>query len=270
VDGVRQSAVIIGAGRMAQFHEGAYIDCGVEVLHHADRTNWRNLIETYRPTYVSVTSWDDAHFEQTMYALGRGCKVLVEKPLCLHEDDLWALSETTGLFHCNLPLSKLKLQPHGYHYEADYLWGRASQLSGWRRECPDYSFVHGAGIHVVDTVLRNTAGRRIVEVAAFGDKTHGFPNYTMVTAIGRLENFGTVRFDINAAYDGDHHHRFVSWTGDGKQEILNTASDKTRVLKDLLEGGESNRNEAIAASAVCFAIERSLARGGTPEKVNYP
>lgn len=267
---MRKSAVIIGSGKMAKFHTAAYIDSGIDVLAYASRETWRTLIEGLDPDYVSVCSYDDAHFEQTMFALARGCVALVEKPLCLHEEDLWALAEEKGVFHCNLPLARLRLQPHGYHYEADYLWGRASQLTGWRRECPDYSFVHGAGIHIVDTVLRNTAGRRISEVAAFGDKTHGFPNNTMISAIGRLENFGTVRFDINAAYDGEHSHRFVSWTGDGKQEFINTTSDKTWSLKAFLADGSSNQSETIDASAVCFAIERSLARGGAPEKVNYP
>lgn len=253
---------------MGQLHHSAYVDCGVEVIGgHKGHVFYKELVDM-NPDYVSVCSYDDAHFEQTMYALERGCKVIVEKPLCLHWEDLCALSEAEGEVCCNLPLSTIKLPEHGYHYEADYLWGRVNQLLGWRSKCPEYSFVHGAGVHVVDAVLRNSGGRRITEVCAYGDKTHGFPRETMITVIGKLENFGTVRFNINCAFDGEHQHRFVSWCGDGKREIINTNSDKTRVPKDFIEGRGSNLKEAIAASCVCFAIEASLQIGENVE-VSY-
>lgn len=266
-----ESALIIGYGRMGHAHAEAYDECGVDVVATADADTWRGKLELMEPDWVSVCSYDDAHFVQTMAALKTGAAVICEKPLCLDESQLRTLASVTGQLCCNLPLSSISLPPDGYFYEMQYAWGRAAQLGGWRKTCPGYSFVHGAGIHMIHALIRNTGGRRVESVTAYGHTTHGFAAPTLISASLRLDDGCLASLSINAAYDGAHQHSFTVWTKRGQVHHTGWGSDKKAIPREFIKsnGFGGNMREACDATAICFAIERAMASGRS-EEVNYP
>lgn len=283
------SAVIIGCGRMGREHAEAYKEMGVPVVWTCDLdifkatdlltapstytagTEWRKAIDKNPDAYISVCTWDDAHAEQIICALERGHTVIAEKPLCLTYEDLERIAAIkTGRLVCNLPLrhqvSPAVTKP--YHIEADYLWGRADKLDGWRKDCPGYSFVLGGGIHVADAAMR-IMGQRATFVHAVAQHAADFPAPTMISAHGSFEDGKTFRIDINCAYTANHEYRICQWGAHGKTETHGWASNKRRSIQDAITYPNRAGNAGIGAHALCFAIERSLINKRV-EQVIYP
>jgi predicted dehydrogenase len=135
---------------------------------------------------VSIASYDDAHHHQVTLALAAGKHVFVEKPICLHPNELAEIRKALDR-HPHLRLSSnliLRRSPRfsqlrerirsgqlgsPYYCEADYNYGRVSKIvDGWRGAAPFYSVVHGGGIHLID-LLMWLLGERPVTVSAFGN-----------------------------------------------------------------------------------------------------
>lgn len=137
---------------------------------------------------VSIASYDDAHFEQTLAALGAGKHLFVEKPLCRSMGELKAIQAAWqaggGSLHLasNLLLRRapayrwlkqaIETGALGeiYAFDGDYLYGRIEKItSGWRKEVENYSVILGGGVHLVDLMLWLTR-QKPVSVTTVGNR----------------------------------------------------------------------------------------------------
>lgn len=135
---------------------------------------------------LSIASYDDAHFEQVVAALGAGKHVFVEKPLCRSLEELrtikdaWSRSADRHL-SVNLVLRGAPLYQwlsaairtgelgEIFAIDGDYLYGRVEKITqGWRKDVVDYSVMQGGGVHLVDLMLSLT-GQRPFSVTATGN-----------------------------------------------------------------------------------------------------
>jgi predicted dehydrogenase len=268
-----KTAVIIGMGRMGREHERAYRECGVEVVARSTKDTWRGDVDSLHPDYVSVCSYDDAHADQICFALERWCKVIAEKPLCLAEDDLRRIYKlaTPENLYCNLPLLEKDWPAcaDAEHIQAHYYWGRVAQLPGWRGNVRGYSFVLGAGVHMISLAMQ-LKGRAIGSVFAQGEWTSKeIDCATMIDVDGTFVGGGTMRSIIECATPGQHAHDIHFSRPDGLSfDVRNLKTDKTAGIKRFIEGKYDRFHNSFAAHSVCFAIERAL-KSGKRETVEY-
>jgi predicted dehydrogenase len=204
LDGSRAESVSaeLGAGGVADTFEQVLADPSVEA--------------------VSIASFDQAHFEQALAALGAGKHVFVEKPLCRTIGELRTIKDAWAarpglVLASNLVLRaaplyrwlRLERERSGlgrvYAFDGDYLYGRLSKITeGWRKDVPDYSVMLGGGVHLVDLMLWIT-GERPARVFAAGNRiategtAFGFRDFVSATfefpsgLVGRITaNFGSV------------------------------------------------------------------------------
>ncbi len=176
---------------------------------------------------VTLASYDDAHYGQTVAALGAGKHVFVEKPLCRSFDELQhvktAWEQSGRHLGANLVLRGAPLYQwlrdaiaagdlgEIYAVDGDYLYGRLHKITdGWRTDVPDYSVMQGGGVHLVDLMLWLTRQRPASVTAA------GSGIATRSTAF-RYHDFqaATYRFDsgligrITANFGAVHPHQHV-------------------------------------------------------------
>ncbi len=177
---------------------------------------------------VSIASFDDVHFEQTIRALENGKHVFVEKPLCLHRDQACRIREaltrkkgprlssnlnlrTTPLFVWLRKAIQAGEFGQLYSMEGDYLWGRIQKLTeGWRGKMDFYSVIHGAAVHMIDLVgwLR---GAWPIEVAGYGNRIctsgSGFAFNDFSTLLLKFEDGLIAKITANAGCVHPHFHR---------------------------------------------------------------
>jgi predicted dehydrogenase len=185
---------------------------------------------------VSVASYDDAHYSQSMAALANGKHVFVEKPLCLHDDEFeaidLALEQRPELrLSSNFVLRRapqfmeLRARVRSgalgrlYFIAGDYNYGRVHKITdGWRGALPFYSVTHGGAIHLVDLMLWLSGGR-IVDVVAVGNQIAtagtGFRFPDMVSALLRFEDGMTAKVAANFGCVCPHHHSVQVFGTDG-------------------------------------------------------
>jgi predicted dehydrogenase len=176
---------------------------------------------------LSIASFDDAHFEQTLSALDAGRHVFVEKPLCRTTDEARALKgawERAGrpALASNLVLRAAPLYAWlreaviegslgtPYAFDGDYLYGRLHKIvEGWRGGVEDYSVMLGGGIHLVDLMLWLT-GERPVRVGSVGNRisTAGteFRYDDFAAATFEFESGLVGRITANFGSFGPHQH----------------------------------------------------------------
>ncbi|MGH7380759.1 MAG: Gfo/Idh/MocA family protein [Candidatus Methylomirabilales bacterium] len=171
---------------------------------------------------VSIASYDDAHYEQTLLALQSGKHIFVEKPLCRSVEELRSIKRcwlggdglclASNLVLRAAPLygwlgTQIEKGAFGqvYAFDGEYLYGRIEKITeGWRKDVEGYSVIQGGGIHLVDLMLRFLA-ERPVTVTAAGNKIctaetdFQYLDYVVASyvfpsgAIGRISaNFGCV------------------------------------------------------------------------------
>ena len=150
-------------------------------------SDYEMILNSSETQIVSIASYDDAHYEQTLAALEAGKHVFIEKPLCRSPEELHALKQA-WLNQGNLKLvSNLVLRAAPvyrwlrsaiesgnlgeiYAFEGDYLYGRLHKITdGWRKKVKDYSVMQGGGIHLVDLMLWLT-GQNPISVTAAGNQ----------------------------------------------------------------------------------------------------
>jgi predicted dehydrogenase len=237
---------IVGLGIGAE-HARAYArmpECTVRWLHdldpdRADRlaeelgqgrraADFESIIADPDVDVVSIATYDDDHWAQTVDALRAGKHVFVEKPMCRSLAELHEIAEAwraAGHPHVasNLPLRGASLYQGLrqaieagelgtiYAFDGDYLYGRLHKLTdGWRGDVDDYSVMQGGGVHLVDLMLWLT-GERPVSVSAAGNRV-----CTAGTAF-RYDDFvaATFRFEsgligrITANFGCVHRHQHV-------------------------------------------------------------
>ena len=209
-------------------------------------TKAMDVLENPDVDVVSIASYDTYHFEQIEAGLQAGKHLFVEKPICLHQDELHKLRDLSRA-RPELEISSnliLRMSPRFqalreaiqtkelgevYYVEGDYDYGRLWKLTeGWRGKLDFYSVVHGGAIHIIDLLCWLT-GDRVVEVAAFGNdiSTRGsqFKYRDLVASILRFEsglvgkvtaNFGSVRPHFHRLSVYGTQGTFVNGPGDAE------------------------------------------------------
>ena len=258
---------------------------------------------------VSIASPDDVHYEQILAAIEHGKHLFVEKPLCLRAEEFTEirarLKGSRLALSCNLILRcaprfldlrrRIAAGELGelYCLEADYNYGRIHKIiSGWRGRIPNYSVMLGGGVHVVDLLLWLT-GKRVVEVAAFGNGicTRGtaFDGPDAVLAILRFEDQSMAKVTANFGCVYPHFHRLLVY---GTQGTFENGMDHGRLWRSrdrdqsperletaypgaakgelipgfverILRGTPAavTEEDVMRTMQVCFAIDRAVANG---------
>lgn len=183
-----------------------------------------------------------------------------------------------------------------YYVEADYNYGRLHKLTeGWRGRSPDYSVMLGGGIHMVDLVMW-LIGSEVVEVTAYGNRIAGeaaggtFPGCDLSVALLRFSDGAVGKVAANFGCVSPHFHRLTvyattaTWENGVPCARVVTSRDPAAApveIEDAYPGIAKGdlvpsfvdavvgrgpalvtEGEALAALAVCFAVERSLESGG--------
>jgi predicted dehydrogenase len=186
---------------------------------------------------VSVASYDSAHAEQVITALGAGKHVFAEKPVVTDAGDAREirrlLAERPELrLSTNVPLRRaprfLELRERIragelgtlFHAEGDYDYGRRHKLvDGWRGAEPAYSVVLGGAIHLVDLLLWLTGERPDAVTAAVGNgiATRGtrFEPDDFVLAVLRCPSGMTWKVAANLGCVSPHFHGLRIYGTDG-------------------------------------------------------
>ena len=148
-------------------------------------TNDQSILNNNQIDIISVASYDNFHYEQTMRAIENGKHVMAEKPLCLSQDEMLQIYKkqqknsdvklsSNLVLRTNSRFGKFKKDiaegkfGEVYYLEGDYLWGRKSKLFGWRAKMDYYSIILGAAIHMID-LAKWLLGSKPVSVQAIGN-----------------------------------------------------------------------------------------------------
>lgn len=187
-----------------------------------------SILEASDIDVVSIASYDDAHYEQTLRALRGGKHVFVEKPLCRTERELqdlvaaWRerprLRLASNLVLRVAPLFEWARERREagelgqiFAFDGDYLYGRIDKITeGWRKDVADYSVILGGAVHLVDLMLCLT-GEKPTAVSATGNRisTQGsdFRYRDYVSAIFHFQSGLVGR--ITANFGSVHRHQHV-------------------------------------------------------------
>jgi predicted dehydrogenase len=303
---------------LCDFDESRLTEVGIRHPNCRVTTDSRDILFDPTIDVVSIASYDSYHCDQVVSALENGKHVFVEKPLCLTDDQFSRI--TSGLINNpSLHLSSnfvLRRRPDFveirrriqegkmgqiYHIEGSYNYGRLEKITdGWRGREPNYSVMHGGGIHLIDLLLWFSGGL-VTEVVGVSNgistANTQFHYDDMVVALLRFKNGMTAKVGANFGCVMPHHHdvsiygteaTFVSGLGGGAyyesrnpevplQELPTQYSkfDKTLVQRSfvaqILDAAVSEVSvvDVVGAMAVSLAIERSL-KSGRWEQVIYP
>jgi len=135
---------------------------------------------------VSVASFDNYHYQQVVDLIKNKKHVMVEKPICLFDDELEGIVDALKNNPDIVLSSNLVLRTNSrfknfrnqilsgdlgdvYYIEADYYWGRINKLYGWRADMEYYSIILGAAIHMIDLAIW-LVNEKPVSVYAVGNK----------------------------------------------------------------------------------------------------
>lgn len=189
-------------------------------------TQWREVVDDQRVHVVSIASFDDDHFPQTVAALEANKHVFVEKPLCRTWEELTAvkrlIEQRQLMLGSNLVLRAAPIYQwlrkaiaagelgRVYAFDGDYLYGRIHKITdGWRHTMNQYSVMQGGGIHLADLMLWCTGQRpHTVNAVGNGICTEGtrFEPDDFVSAIYHFDNGMIGRITANFGCVHRHHH----------------------------------------------------------------
>lgn len=172
---------------------------------------------------VSIASYDNDHYSQIMKSLHSDKHVIVEKPICLKNNQLKniykILKKKKKLkFVSNLVLRTNSLFKNFkknidiknvFYIEADYIWGRKHKLFGWRSKIKDYSLILGAAIHMIDLVLWITNLKPISVYTVGSDKITKktiFKKKSLILMLFEFSNGLIVKITANAVAAYEHFH----------------------------------------------------------------
>ena len=256
---------------------------------------------------VSIASYDNYHANQVVKAINSGKHVFVEKPLCLLQKELKQISKALNKnpeikISSNLVLRQspnfldvkksIDRNTFGnlYYIEGDYNYGRLNKIiNGWRGDIPNYSVMHGGGIHLID-LISWFVDEPAIEVNAVGNKivTEGtkFLYYDMITTLIKFKNNIIAKVTANFGSVTPHHHRlsvygtnatffqnhevgtyyFKRGDENEKREINLTFDklNKINVLKNFIssildkKNPDISKKEVLDVMAISLAVEKSL------------
>ncbi|MFC1883626.1 Gfo/Idh/MocA family protein [Thermodesulfobacteriota bacterium] len=190
--------------------------------------NANDIIDDPAIDIVSIASFDNFHYEQIVRAIQNRKHIFVEKPLCLYRDEALSIKrmilEKPGIrLSSNLNLRTCprfgmlkkavisKKMGELFYLEGDYLWGRLQKLrSGWRKDMPFYSIVHGAAVHMIDLLMWIT-GMKPTEVQGYGSrmstKGSGMNYNDFAVILMKFKNGMTAKVTANGGCVHPHFHR---------------------------------------------------------------
>lgn len=172
---------------------------------------------------VSIASYDNFHFSQILKCFKFNKNIIVEKPMCLSENQLKKIfflkkKKKNIKIICNLVLrvnslfktfKKKILRKKIYYVEADYIWGRPEKLLQWRSGIKDYSITLGAGIHMIDLIMWMLKSKPIY-VQSFGNnlatKRTVFSKKSFILYVFQFPNNVLAKVTSNAASTYQHFH----------------------------------------------------------------
>jgi len=268
---------------------------------------------------VSIATYDDVHASQILTALANGKHIFVEKPLCLTSEEFDQIYDahlqrpdlciSSNLILRTAPrfiqlkdrISSNKLGEI-YFLESSYDYGRIHKLiSGWRGDIPNYSVMHGGGIHLIDLFLwltefevktvtgvstkiatRNSNFKGPDAITANLEFSNGSigvvtSNYPSVIPHGhRLALYGTNgtfhHGPLGAAYfwerDPKAHHELLSdeYPGTSKGAMIPSFIDH---IIDRNSPSMVSEKDVFNAMSVSLAIEKSISTNSTVTVNHY-
>ena len=316
---MKPGAAVVGLG-VGEAHARTYASLGCPLwLHDHDREravrlaaelnaqvaeSYQQILDSVEVRIVSVASYDQDHFRQTVAALDAGKHVFCEKPLCRSLDELRAVKRawqrTAGQLASNLvlrahPLYQWQDYEFGslYAIDGDYLYGRLRKITeGWRAATDGYSVMLGGGIHLADQMLL-LAGERPLTVSAQGSKivtrytAFRYRDYITATytfgsgLVGRISaNFGAAHphqhvlraFGTQGTFlHDDSGARF--YRGSGRPEHLGGfAPSKAALIPafvlEVVSGANADPQHEFDLISVCVAADASVDRQ-RPVRIEY-
>tara|TARA_B100001964_G_C14137671_1_gene555930 strand:- start:169 stop:1185 length:1017 start_codon:yes stop_codon:yes gene_type:complete len=189
--------------------------------------NANSIISNKNINMISIASYDNCHYSQTLSALKNKKHVFVEKPLCQTYFELNNIKRELKknksikfssnfvlrahpIFIKIFELIKKNLIGKIYHIEGEYNYGRFNKIThGWRGKMPYYSVTQGGGIHIVDLIhwYLNSKVHKVIAVEnkLISNRTQfRFPD--TVTAIAKLHDGATAKITSNFSCVTPHHH----------------------------------------------------------------
>lgn len=216
----------------------AVCDKNYDVLHPVMKkleikgtTDADDILQSNDIDVVSIASWDEYHYIQTISFLQRGKHIFVEKPLCSNRHELymlrWMFSVAQGwgfnspphelssnmvLRTCPLFIDLKEKYEAGefgevYHIEADYLWGRPEKLlSGWRHDMTRYSIILGGAVHMIDLVMWITGAEPEKVRCISHNKALKTEHDDFAVIIMQFPDGMTAKVTVHGGYPGEHIH----------------------------------------------------------------
>jgi len=191
---------------------------GIEIT-----SNENKIFLNKKINLVSIASFDNYHFSQIVKCFNSNKNIIVEKPMCLKEEQLKKIVSLTRIKKNIKITSNLVLRVNSlfkdikkkickkdiYYIEADYIWGRAEKLLQWRSKIKDYSITLGSGIHMIDLVMWMLKSKPI-SVQAYGNniatKQTCFSKKSFALYIFYFPNNVLVKITSNAPSVYEHFH----------------------------------------------------------------
>ena len=190
---------------------------------------------------VSISSYDETHYDYIIKAINSNKNIIVEKPMCLSEQQLKNIYKKLKQNKKIKITSNLVLRVNDFfinvrknlntnkvfYIEADYIWGRKHKLSGWRSKTPGYSITSGAGIHMFDLIMW-MLNLRPKYIQAFGSKKDNedikFKNNTLGLYILTFPKNILVKVTVNTTGAFKHFHEIKIFQKN--KTFINNISEK--------------------------------------------
>jgi len=252
-------AAIIGMGIGEKHFEAinGYKKAKVEIICEIDKKKIKSLKKKYPKiiitskvekifkdesiNLVSISSYDETHYDYIIRAIKSNKNIIVEKPMCLNEQQLKIIYKKLKQNKKIKITSNLVLRVNDFfknirknintnkvfYIEADYMWGRKHKLSGWRSRTPGYSITSGAGIHMFDLIMW-MLNLRPKYIQAFGSKKDnegtGFKNNTLGLYILTFPKNILVKVAVNTTGAFKHFHEIKIFQKN--KTFINNISEK--------------------------------------------
>ena len=177
---------------------------------------------------VSIASYDCHHADQVIQAFKNRKHVFIEKPLCTTRVDFEKIKDAHELSP-NLVVSTnfvLRREPRFtalkqkidsgllgdiFLAEGSYDYGRLKKLTdGWRGDDPDYSVMHGGGIHIIDILTWLVGSRFYPKVALknnFNNMDSKFKSSDLILTAGVFESGAIGKISANYGSATSHYHQ---------------------------------------------------------------
>ena len=182
-----------------------------------------NIFSNNEINLVSIASFDNFHFSQIVKSIKSNKNIIVEKPMCLRENQLIKIVSLIKKKKNIKITSNLVLRVNSlfkgikkkiftkkiFYIEADYIWGRPKKLLQWRSKIKDYTITLGAGIHMIDLVMWMLKSKPLY-VQAFGNnlatKKTAFSKKSFALYVFQFPNNVLVKVTSNAGSIYEHFH----------------------------------------------------------------